>query len=234
MNIEILAALAIGFFGSFHCIGMCGPIALALPVSSKSNFSFFNGRILYNIGRIISYSLMGGLFGLIGMKFKLWGFQQSLSIILGVLILIFILIPSKYRSKLYAFGIIQKIINPLKIKISSLFKKNNPASLLLIGILNGFLPCGFVYIGLAGAMAAGGILNGILFMALFGFGTFPAMFAVSVFGKFISLNFRRKLSRLTPIFALLLAAIFILRGLNLGIPYVSPKMSSTSQMQHMH
>lgn len=234
MSIEILAALAIGFFGSFHCIGMCGPIALALPVASKSNFTFFNGRILYNIGRIISYSLMGALFGLIGLKFKLWGFQQSLSIILGILILVFILIPSKYRNRFLGYKLIQNLINPLKAKIGSLFKRNNPASLLVIGILNGFLPCGFVYIGLAGAMAAGGIINGILFMALFGFGTFPAMFAVSVFGKFIGLNFRSKLSKLTPMFAIMLAAIFILRGLNIGIPYVSPKMSSHSQTQNMN
>ena len=131
MNVEILAALAIGFFGSFHCIGMCGPIALALPVSSKSNFSFFSGRVLYNVGRIVSYSLLGALFGLIGMKLKIWGFQQSLSIILGILILVFILIPSKYRSKFFGYEIIQKIINPLKVKIGSLFKKNNPSSLLL-------------------------------------------------------------------------------------------------------
>ena len=216
MSIEILAALAIGFFGSFHCIGMCGPIALALPVASKSNFTFFNGRILYNIGRIISYSIMGALFGLIGLKFKLWGFQQSLSIILGILILVFILIPSKYRNRFLGYKLIQNLINPLKAKIGSLFKRNNHASLLVIGILNGFLPCGFV------------------FMALFGFGTFPAMFAVSVFGKFIGLNFRSKLSKLTPMFAIMLAAIFILRGLNIGIPYVSPKMSSHSQTQNMN
>ncbi len=232
MSIEIWAALAVGFFGSFHCIGMCGPIALALPIPRASNIKFFLGRILYNIGRVISYSIMGGIFGLLGKSLMLWGFQQSLSILLGVFILVAVLIPVKYRNYLLGVPLIQKIINPFKIKIGKLFKKTSLSSLLLIGILNGFLPCGFVYVALAGAIASGSVISGMLIMMFFGFGTIPTMFAASVFGKFVTLNFRQKLSRLTPVFAVLLAVIFILRGLNLGIPYLSPTMSHHKQMQH--
>ena len=229
------AALAIGFLGSFHCIGMCGPIALSLPLKSPSYVKFTTGRILYNLGRVISYSLMGAVFGVFGKSISLWGYQRGLSIIIGVLIIIITLMPLKYRNRILGYSVIQKIITPLKIKITSLFKNGSVPSLFLIGILNGFLPCGFVYMGLAGAAATATPLSGAVFMAFFGLGTVPAMFVLSLTGKFFSLNLRQKISRLVPVFAILLAVIFILRGLSLGIPYVSPKMMhSTHQMEMMH
>ena len=220
---EIIAALSIGFLGSFHCVGMCGPIALALPLPKSTNIQFFLGRIIYNLGRIISYAVMGFIFGWLGQKISLWGFQQLLSVLLGVTIVVFIFLPGKAKDRLLSFSPVQKIISPLKISIGKLFKQKSISSFLLIGVLNGFLPCGFVYIGLAGAIAVANPLTGILVMAFFGLGTFPAMFAISVFGKFISLGFRQKLRKLTPVFAILFALIFIFRGLNLGIPYLSPK-----------
>jgi uncharacterized protein len=225
---EIIAALSIGFLGSFHCIGMCGPIALALPIPKSSNINFFLGRIIYNFGRIISYAFMGFIFGWLGQKFSLWGFQQFLSIFLGVVIVLFIFLPGKVKDKLLSFSLIQKIISPLKISIGKLFKQKSFPSFFLIGILNGFLPCGFVYIGLAGAIAVANPVTGLLVMTFFGLGTFPAMFAISVFGKFISLGFRQKLRKLTPVFAILFAVILIFRGLNLGIPYISPKANGHS------
>ena len=220
---EIIAALSIGFLGSFHCVGMCGPIALALPLPKSTNIQFFLGRTIYNLGRIISYAVMGFIFGWLGQKISLWGFQQLLSVLLGVTIFAFIFLPGKAKDRLLSFSPVQKIISPLKISIGKLFKQNSISSFLLIGVLNGFLPCGFVYIGLAGAIAVANPLTGILVMTFFGLGTFPAMFAISVFGKFISLGFRQKLRKLTPVFAILFALIFIFRGLNFGIPYLSPK-----------
>ncbi len=229
---ELLTALTIGLLGSLHCIGMCGPIALALPVPKSSNLIFFSGRILYNSGRIISYALLGLLFGFLGKGFVAWGYQQSLSIALGVIILILLFIPVKYKNKFLGMNIILKITEPLKKMIGNLFKRDSLPSFLLIGFLNGFLPCGFVYIGLAGATATGSPVTGMLFMILFGLGTFPAMLAVSLFGKLINLNIRRKISKAVPVFAFILAVIFILRGMNLGIPYLSPKMMGTKTMMH--
>jgi len=230
---EILAGLIIGFVGSFHCIGMCGPIALALPISNSENFKFFAGRILYNLGRILSYALMGVLFGFIGEKLVISGFQQTLSVSLGIIILIIVFIPQRFRNKILAINFIQKIITPLKTSIGSLFKQKGYSSFLSIGFLNGFLPCGFVYVGLTGAISTGNAFNGMLFMIFFGLGTFPAMFAVSIFGKFIKLDIRRRLSKLTPAFAIFLALLFIVRGLNLGIPYISPKIGNKSPIHQM-
>lgn len=230
---EILAGLVIGFIGSFHCIGMCGPIALALPVPGSNNFRFFMGRIIYNLGRILSYALMGIFFGFIGQKLFIYGIQQILSISLGVLILIIVFIPAKIRNKIIFSNIVQKLLIPLKASIGSLFKKKSYPSFFSIGFLNGFLPCGFVYAGLAGAVSTGSTFNGMMFMIFFGLGTFPAMFAVSIFSKFIKLNLRKKLSRLIPVFAVFLAMLFIMRGMNLGIPFVSPKMSNPASHHNM-
>ncbi len=226
MALEILAAFFIGFFGSLHCIGMCGPIAIALPVPNSSNLSFLTGRILYNLGRVVSYSILGGMFGLLGGRIALAGAQQFVSIALGVIIIIAVLMPQKHKNYFIQHSVTKKIVQPIKSNIGILFNKANFSSMFLIGILNGFLPCGFVYIGLAGAIASGDVISGMAVMILFGLGTVPAMFAASVFGKFINIGIRTKFRKATPYLAIVLALIFIMRGMNLGIPYLSPKLTA--------
>ena len=121
MSPEILASFFVGLLGSFHCIGMCGPIAIALPVPNSNNLSFVTGRLLYNIGRVVTYSFLGAVFGLLGSRLVISGFQQSVSIVLGVIIVIVVLIPHEYKAKVTQHKIIQKISLPLKSGISDLF-----------------------------------------------------------------------------------------------------------------
>ncbi len=236
MSPEILAAFFIGFFGSLHCIGMCGPIAIALPVPKSSNISFITGRLLYNLGRVVTYSFLGALFGLLGGRIALTGAQQIVSIALGIIIIIAVLLPQKYKNYFAQHPITQRLAQPLKANIGVLFKKGTFSAMFLIGILNGFLPCGLVYVAIAGAIASGDAISGAAVMMLFGFGTVPAMFAATVFGKFINIGLRTKLRKATPYLAIVLAVIFILRGMNLGIPYLSPKLSNlgatTEEMCH--
>lgn len=233
-NVELLSALAIGFFGSFHCVGMCGPIALALPVPTSDNLSFVTGRILYNLGRVITYSFLGAVFGFIGSRFYIYGFQQFLSLGLGATILITVLTPRSLKIRITQSEIVRKISSPIKNSIGKLFSHASFSSMFLIGLLNGLLPCGFVYVGLAGSIASGDAITGAAFMILFGLGTIPAMLAVSIFGKYFSTKIRNKINRAVPALAAMLAIIFILRGLNLGIPYLSPGLSqqpfSTEEM----
>jgi sulfite exporter TauE/SafE len=229
---EVFAGLALGFFGSLHCIGMCGPIALALPTQSKSKFGFYSGRILYNLGRVITYSFMGLFAGLIGKQINIAGFQQFVSIALGVIILFSVLLPTGIKNYFIKIKPVQLATKIIQSSIGKLFSRGSQKSLLLIGVLNGFLPCGFVYMALAGALALGNVENSILFMALFGLGTIPAMFTVSILTNLFGNNFRRKINRLIPVFATLLAVIFILRGLNLGIPFISPKLDNVTHMNH--
>jgi len=217
---ELLTGFLVGLMGSFHCIGMCGPIAIALPKTKNLVLS----RLLYNFGRVITYSLLGLLFGLLGARLEMFGLQQIISISLGVLIIVSVLTPAVYRIKITNSLGLYKPIGMLKMYFSKMFKSHTNTSMLTIGILNGLLPCGFVYIGITGAIAAGDTLNGMLFMTMFGLGTLPVMLGASLIGSAININLRQKLTRLLPALSVVLAIIFILRGLNLGIPYISPKL----------
>jgi uncharacterized protein len=221
------SAFLIGLFGSFHCIGMCGPIAIALPVQQNNAFSLISGRVLYNVGRALTYAAIGLVFGLLGQGLSLAGFQQSVSILAGVLILLMVLLPSGFTQRLYLLKPAYGFTNFLKRKFGILFKKKSVLSVFLIGLLNGFLPCGLVYIAVAGAIASGGYMEGALYMFVFGLGTLPIMLAVSLAGNFISLNVRKRINKLIPAFMVVLAFLFILRGMNLGIPYISPQIQQT-------
>ena len=221
------SAFLIGLFGSFHCIGMCGPIALALPIQKDNKLNLIVGRVLYNIGRAITYATIGLFFGLVGQSLSLAGFQQSVSIIAGVLILLMVLLPSKVSQKLYLLKPAYGFTNFLKRKFGVLLKQKSVASTFFIGLLNGFLPCGLVYIAVAGAIASGGYLDGAIYMFVFGIGTLPIMLAVSLAGNFISLNVRKRINKMIPAFMIVLAFLFILRGMNLGIPYVSPQLQQS-------
>lgn len=220
----VFSGFIIGLLGSLHCVGMCGPIALALPIVGNSKAALIVSRLLYNFGRILTYTFFGFIFGLIGDRIQLFGLQQIVSILLGSLILLRLIIPQKYSfTKLHFF---QRTVGKLKQEFSKMFGKNSMKSLFVIGLLNGFLPCGFVYVGIAGAIATGDAFNGAAFMSLFGLGTLPIMFAASLFSSVLSLKARLNFRKAIPIFSFIIGILFILRGLNLGIPYVSPKMTS--------
>lgn len=220
----IFSGFVIGLLGSLHCVGMCGPIALALPIVGNSKIQLITSRLLYNLGRILTYAFFGLIFGLIGDRIQLFGLQQIVSIILGSLIILRLIIPQKYS--FIKITIIQKAVGRLKQEFSKTFGKNSMKSLFIIGLLNGFLPCGFVYVGLAGAIATGDALQGAGFMALFGLGTLPVMFAASLFSSVLSIKARLNFRKAIPVFSFIIGILFIMRGLNLGIPYVSPKMVS--------
>lgn len=224
-SIHITAGFILGFLGSLHCLGMCGPIALALPINQTTKATFIASRILYNLGRVVSYSLMGLVFGLLGDRLQLIGLQQFLSVGAGLLILIYALFPQKSEALVLSIPIMQLVLTKINNLIGPLFKQKSIFALLKIGILNGFIPCGFVYIGIAGAIATGSPINGMFFMFLFGMGTIPLMLAVSIFTSVISMKVRLRLRKVVPVFVVLMAIVFIFRGLNLGIPYLSPKIT---------
>lgn len=221
----VLAALTMGVLGSFHCVGMCGPLALSLPLTNNSSLGKFVGAFLYNSGRVITYSAFGLLFGAIGETVSLFGVQQWLSVVLGALILLFVVLPKRITAlQQHNAGawLYEKIRTPL----GKLFKQRNNTSLFLIGLLNGLLPCGLVYMAAAGAVATGDLASSVLFMAFFGLGTLPVMWMVAFFGNYISLGIRQKIRRAYPYMMMGMACLLILRGMGLGIPYVSPKMKA--------
>ncbi len=228
----LIVALSLGFLGSFHCVGMCGPIALALPLGKSSWGRKFSGVLLYNVGRALTYGVFGLLFGLLGKGFVIGGYQQWLSIGLGVLILVGLLLPSRLTSSVGLFRFAAHVVQRLKSSIGKLFTNGSMASLFTIGLLNGFLPCGLVYMGIAGAIATGDAFKGSMFMMAFGLGTLPAMLAVSVAAGSISLAWRNKIRKAVPVFVGAMALVLILRGMNLGIPYISPELNKTDCTKH--
>jgi sulfite exporter TauE/SafE len=228
----VFSAFMIGLIGSLHCIGMCGPIAVALPSRSTSFILLLFDRISYNSGRVITYTFLGLLFGLIGQGISIAGFQQSVSIIAGVLLLFMVFLPSSITNRVSLLKPAYAFTGFLKKKFGLLFKSRSVFSTFFIGLLNGFLPCGLVYIAVAGAIASGSVIDGGVYMFIFGLGTIPMMLAVSVAGNFIGIGVRRKLNKLIPAFMIVLACLFILRGLNLGIPYISPQINTSSSIDN--
>lgn len=221
----LLAAISLGFLGSFHCIGMCGPIALTIPVKRTSAWSIVTGSLVYNLGRVITYFCLGLFFGLLGQGFVLAGGQNVLSVTLGILILSVLIFP-RFIARYSSTGILFRLLEKLKSKLRKLFGVHTMRSLLFIGLLNGLLPCGLVYLGIAGSVATGNILKGALFMAAFGAGTLPAMLAVTVARDYISIRLRQGIRRAMPVLVGAMAVLLILRGMNLGIPYISPSMEN--------
>jgi uncharacterized protein len=227
----IFAAFTIGLLGSFHCVGMCGPLALSLPLNSNSFWSKFSGSLLYNAGRIVTYAAFGLVFGAIGKSVALFGYQQWLSVILGVVIIVFIILPKKITF-ITKKNIVLRFFEKLRSSLGQLFFKKNYSSLFSIGLLNGLLPCGLVYMAAAGAVATGDILKSTLFMAFFGLGTLPMMWSVAFFGNYIGIGIRQKIRKAYPYMMMLMACLLILRGMGLGIPYISPKVDVEKKAVH--
>lgn len=218
----LYSALILGILGSFHCIGMCGPIAFMLPVSRDNKVKKFLQIFLYHFGRLLSYSLIGLAFGLLGKSLNLFGLQQQLSIGIGVLMITVILVPTKQFQKFNFSQPIYRLIGKVKSSLGAALKKKTPDTFFTIGFLNGFLPCGLVYMAVFGSIAAGGLFQGGLYMLLFGIGTIPLMTSAVYFSSLLSGRMRNKIQRLIPAFVVIIGLLFIIRGLGLGIPYLSP------------
>jgi len=217
-------ALLMGLMGGFHCIGMCGPIALALPNGSGSRWQYFRGRLSYNLGRVATYTLMGLVFGVFGLSLNLAGLQQGISILSGLLILLLQFAPGNLSGKISRFFKLPSLVSRIKKSFSFFFQRKGTTALFSIGLLNGILPCGFVYLALAGSLTAGSIAGAGAYMALFGLGTLPIMLSLSLSGKMISFQFKNRIQKAVPYVATVIAVLFILRGLSLDIPYLSPGM----------
>lgn len=216
------SAFIFGLLGSFHCVGMCGPIAFMLPVDRSNTFRKVTQIATYHFGRVLSYSLIGLFFGLIGKSLYIFGFQQQLSIAIGILMIVIILLPIRIFNSYNLSKPIYKIISKIKSSLGQALKKKSADTFLTIGFLNGFLPCGLVYMAVFASLAMPNTTDSILYMALFGLGTIPLMTTAIYIGKFLNATVKQHIQKAIPVFVVIIGLLFILRGLGLGIPYVSP------------
>ncbi len=215
-------AFILGLVGSLHCAGMCGPLALALPVTGRTRASFLAGRLAYNFGRIATYAFLGAVFGLLGHTIALAGLQRSLSITAGAAVLLGLIASS--RRVLSLAG--ARAVGRLRSAFGPLLQRRTVPALFALGLLNGLLPCGLVYVACAGAVAAGSVPAAFLSMVAFGLGTTPMMLAAGLLGAKLQPSLRFRLGWLVPASLACVGVLLILRGLSLGIPYVSPDLSA--------
>jgi sulfite exporter TauE/SafE len=219
---DIITPLTIGIVGSLHCMGMCGPIVVALPLKNQNQITKIAGAILYNSGRVATYGVLGVLFGLLGRGIHMAGFQQWTSIILGIIMIVSVLFPFVFREKITVGNLLAGMASRLIVRLKKLFSSRSYPSLLMIGLLNGLLPCGLVYVAIAGAINMGSVVAGALFMILFGLGTIPLLLVATLASNAIGQRLRSKMQKAVPYFVFMLGVLFILRGMSLGIPYISP------------
>lgn len=224
----MITGFILGAAGSLHCVGMCGPLSMVLPVQHFPGAKKFLALLLYQLGRIITYSFIGLLFGLAGRQVYIAGYQQWFSIIMGsivVLLALLYFLKKKEARLTFLNGFYQRV-QGLIIRI--LRSSVNLPGMLALGMANGLLPCGMVYIALASALTFASAGESMLFMAMFGAGTLPAMMLAGYAGNMLNPEIRSLFRKLTPVIISIMGAILILRGLNLGIPFISPKMPGAS------
>ncbi|MCT7903727.1 Uncharacterized conserved protein [Candidatus Ornithobacterium hominis] len=218
----IIAAISLGLASSLHCVGMCGPIAFSLGLNQENAVKSLSKNLTYQTGRAITYLVLGLCIGVIGTGFTAAGIQSYISIFAGILMILMVFLPKNLEKHISPKFWLGKILIQLKSKLAQFLKRKSYLSFLVTGLLNGLLPCGAVYIALVAAIAAGSPLGSGLFMFLFGLGTMPLMFLAALAGSTIHQNFRLKIVKLLPYLTVLVGIIFILRGMSLGIPYLSP------------
>ncbi|QNL22448.1 sulfite exporter TauE/SafE family protein [Hyphobacterium sp. CCMP332] len=216
----LIAALTMGFLGSAHCIGMCGPLALAMPYGRFGGFRTWLARIVYQSGRLSTYFFLGLILGFIGFSFNLAGIQQYFSIGLGVMLIMVLFIPMLFRNSLFMkrYYLFE---NWVKKNIGNYINQNKISGFYITGILNGLLPCGLVWLALISAIALGNGIESALFMLFFGLGTLPALVATMISYQAIQKRFTFSYKKVSSAITLVIALLLIVRGLNMG-NYFSP------------
>lgn len=228
---ELWTAFLLGLAGSLHCAGMCGPLILALAKARPRTTREIAGRVCHHLGRVASYCLLGLLLGLVGGLAAPDGWQRWLSIALGITLLIGLLAASRFPLS----KPLMKWITLLKSSMPRLLQRNTLTSQSIMGALNGLLPCGLVYVAAVGATATGHPLTGAAYMALFGLGTWPMMLGIHLAGHRLPLPARLPPGRVARVAVWMMAVLLILRGLELGIPYISPDLTAqTGESRSCH
>ena len=224
----LVSAIIFGFLGSMHCLGMCAPLIWAIPDKGVNKQRWLITKLFYNSGRLITYACLGLLVGLIGASFQLFGLQQHISWITGILLLLGLFLTSRgylfSSNKRLGLGLNAK----LRTVLGKYMTKQGLSSHLIFGLLNGLLPCGLVYMALMASVSMGSALGGATYMAVFGLGTFPMMFMAAYLGSSFKSMKVINVKKLAPKLVFIVAVLLIIRGLNLGIPYLSPRLETAN------
>lgn len=226
----LATAIVFGFLGSLHCLGMCAPLLWAIPENPQKRVKWWLNKLIYNAGRITTYALLGLTIGLVGEGVLFAGWQQHLSWMAGV-ILILGLCLSLWGSRIRFFRSSSTFVHRFVQRgISKTLRKHTLKSQLSFGLLNGLLPCGLVYMALIASLSMETIGGSMVYMILFGLGTLPMMLGAAVLKKSVLSLKSISFNKLYPKVVLIIALLLIIRGMNLGIPYLSPYVNQTTNI----
>jgi len=217
----LIPAFIFGLLSSLHCVGMCGPIAFALPVHKGTTKEKWFKIMAYHLGRLCTYMAIGAVFGLLGRAFVLGGLQQTISIFCGVL-LILIAVFQKKILNILEHKTSSKVLVYIKQGYQNIAQSSSLVNFFSLGALNGLLPCGTVYIALIGALATQTLFKGTLYMFVFGLGTLPLMLSLMSVQLLSTARFKNIFRKTVPVILLIVGCLFILRGMGLNVAFISP------------
>jgi sulfite exporter TauE/SafE len=224
----LLSGLFLGLASSIHCAGMCGPLVLSMPFYGSEGRLSWRSVFEYHIGKTLMYAFLGALFGVFGMGIRISGFQQIFSIVFGVFLLIVLFGPKLHPQ---IGQLIQRVEMGYHVLVSKVVKFGSGGAFLVLGLTNGIIPCGMVYVALGASVLAYSVSYGALFMILFGLGTLPVLTSIIAGRSLIKKKFSTSFVQIKNLTLLILALLFILRGMNLGIPYLSPQIGADDKLE---
>lgn len=213
----LYTAFFLGLAGSLHCVAMCGPLMLAVPLEHTARRRAIGQTLTYQAGRIGMYALLGLLFGLLGKGVALAGFQQGLSVLAGAILLAAAFFAVEWERAALTLPGMRPFTRWVQTRIGSLMRAYPGGATLGIGMLNGLLPCGLVYAAVAGAISTASGWEGSLFMALFGLGTLPLLLMLVGAGQRFSPLWRRRFRFVQPALLALAGLLILSRGLHLDL-----------------
>jgi uncharacterized protein len=195
-----------GFAGSLHCVGMCSP--LAMTVSNLTPTATLN-RFIYNLGRILTYGLLGAVVGSAGWALPLSGFQNILSLVLGISLLVFATLGATSIHIPVLTSAIQKLTGLLKSAFGKFLQRKNYMSIFILGALNGLLPCGLSFLALTYCLTLNSVSNSFYFMLLFGIGTLPVMLGLTTIFQYLVNRFNLSFRKVTTTMLFLSGCLLI-------------------------
>ena len=219
---DMIAGFVLGLAGSLHCAGMCGPLVAALPSPEQRTLSFIVGRLVYNLGRVSTYAMLGAVVGLGGSALSLAVHGMTISIVSGALMIVLAVAQLLLHWSVPVPAVVHRLLQPLRRRLAGLMQHHSMAALAGVGMLNGLLPCGMVTAALVGSAGSGSVLGSTGFMVAFGIGTTPMMAALAIGLPMATVRWKTRFRTIAPVVALLLGIVITVRGMGLGIPMLSP------------